>query len=244
MTDDSIPAAIDPVRLWQQLSDYFSLDDLRTLCFTLGIDFENLPGEGKEGKARELVIFCRNRAMVDRLVEKVRQERPGLALGAPEAAEQGGDDTAAPPPEQRLYQLVVAFNRNRHQPRSSQRNRTADEIAFQMRALVPEVDGRFDVDRWLHSDNVGKRVAAVSYLDWKQDTEYFRVLLDRLPGEQPFIQFHILLALNSLLEQLPYEDMQTLRKELPDYDTGTDSSRTLWKRSLINQVEAWFKLVE
>ncbi len=34
-----------------------SLDGLRTLCFQLGIDFDDLPGDSKAGRARELVLW-------------------------------------------------------------------------------------------------------------------------------------------------------------------------------------------
>jgi hypothetical protein len=37
------------------LSERLSLEEIRTLCFDLGIDYDNLPGEGKTAKARELM---------------------------------------------------------------------------------------------------------------------------------------------------------------------------------------------
>ena len=40
------------------LVTYFNDGELRDLCFDLGIDYENLGGEGKAGKARELVAYC------------------------------------------------------------------------------------------------------------------------------------------------------------------------------------------
>ncbi|MEZ4590498.1 MAG: hypothetical protein R3D55_05055 [Chloroflexota bacterium] len=41
-----------------QISDLFSLDELRGLCFELGLEFENLRGETREAKALALVEFC------------------------------------------------------------------------------------------------------------------------------------------------------------------------------------------
>jgi len=48
---------IDPVALHQVLMDHFDLEELRTLCFCIHVDYEGLPGEGKIAKARELVSY-------------------------------------------------------------------------------------------------------------------------------------------------------------------------------------------
>jgi hypothetical protein len=47
---------------------YFSLEEVRTLCFDLGIDFDSLGGEGKSARVRELILAL---ARVDRLGELV-----------------------------------------------------------------------------------------------------------------------------------------------------------------------------
>ena len=39
-------------KMRQLLIAHFSADELRTLCFDLRVDYDALPGEGKEGKAR------------------------------------------------------------------------------------------------------------------------------------------------------------------------------------------------
>jgi hypothetical protein len=66
MTDNLSLNAIDPVNLWEKLDEFFSEEDIRDVCFQLEVDFENLPGKEKKGKARELVIYCRNRAMLEK----------------------------------------------------------------------------------------------------------------------------------------------------------------------------------
>lgn len=60
------------------LTNLFSEDDLRTLCFDLGIDYEQLPGSSKLGKARELILWCDRRGKLKRLYELVQKERPYL----------------------------------------------------------------------------------------------------------------------------------------------------------------------
>ncbi|MEZ4591811.1 MAG: hypothetical protein R3D55_11825 [Chloroflexota bacterium] len=58
------------------LTNLFSEDELITLCFELGIDYELLPGSSKLGKAREIIKFCDRRGLLKKLHEKVRAERP------------------------------------------------------------------------------------------------------------------------------------------------------------------------
>jgi hypothetical protein len=77
-------------RLRQGLSDLFSEEELRTLCFDLGVDYENLPGSGKIGKAREIVAYFERRSSIPQLITQCRRLRPnGPWAGMPElSAEQ------------------------------------------------------------------------------------------------------------------------------------------------------------
>jgi hypothetical protein len=54
----------------------FSESELRDLCFDLGIDFEELPGETKSDKARELIAYCLRRGLVFELLTQCAQLRP------------------------------------------------------------------------------------------------------------------------------------------------------------------------
>jgi hypothetical protein len=62
--------------LLRGLQESFSLNDLKTLCFELGVDFDNLEGEGKTAKARELIVHLERRARVSELIQKCASERP------------------------------------------------------------------------------------------------------------------------------------------------------------------------
>lgn len=62
-------------RIRHALVDSFDLDELRTLCFDLGMDFESLPGQSKPAKAREIVNYWRNRHDLTPLTEAIRVER-------------------------------------------------------------------------------------------------------------------------------------------------------------------------
>jgi hypothetical protein len=61
--------------LFNHLREHFSLEELRTLCFDLDVDYESLPGEGKEAKARELVLYQQRLEKLDQLAEAIRRVR-------------------------------------------------------------------------------------------------------------------------------------------------------------------------
>ena len=68
------------IELREILSNYFNLDELKTLSFDLGIDFENLGGDNKNAKARELLAYCeRNNQTLD-LLKEISRRRPNLHL--------------------------------------------------------------------------------------------------------------------------------------------------------------------
>ncbi len=69
-------------QLLEIIDQNFSEDELRELCYNeLQIDYENLSGEGKRGKGRELIAYCERRVLVTKLVEAIRRARPDIALG-------------------------------------------------------------------------------------------------------------------------------------------------------------------
>lgn len=78
------------IRLHEILAKRFDAEELRTLCFELGIDYDDLKGEGKRGKARELVALLERRGRIAELVAIGKQLRPDAAWEV--------DDTATPPP--------------------------------------------------------------------------------------------------------------------------------------------------
>jgi formylglycine-generating enzyme required for sulfatase activity len=91
-------AAVQPgqlVRLREILVARFNNDELRTLCFDLGIDYDNLGGEGKAGKARELVAFLERRGGTADLIALGQRLRPDADWGVPpEAPSTPADPTA------------------------------------------------------------------------------------------------------------------------------------------------------
>jgi hypothetical protein len=67
-------------RVRSLLEESFSLDELRTLCFDVGIEYENLPGTGtKAAKSREMVALSWRSGLFWKLVAMCRELRPGVA---------------------------------------------------------------------------------------------------------------------------------------------------------------------
>ena len=63
------------------LDEYYNLDEFRELCFNLGVDFDNLGGEGKRGKARELLLLIyRQDRLAELLAQVTEEDRPTVPL--------------------------------------------------------------------------------------------------------------------------------------------------------------------
>lgn len=61
--------------LYQVLSDYFNQGELADLAFEMNIDFEEIGGENKSGKARELIGYCQRRGRLEELIDRVQSRR-------------------------------------------------------------------------------------------------------------------------------------------------------------------------
>jgi Effector-associated domain 7 len=57
-------------------------EELRELCFELRVDYENLGGEGKKGKARELIADLDRHHRLHELVELGERLRPDISWRA------------------------------------------------------------------------------------------------------------------------------------------------------------------
>jgi hypothetical protein len=61
------------------LNEYFNLEEVKELCFVLEVDYDNLGGENKKAKIRELIaLLSRDRRLSD-LKAKVEAKRPNIA---------------------------------------------------------------------------------------------------------------------------------------------------------------------
>ncbi|MCA9973585.1 MAG: hypothetical protein KC425_25405, partial [Anaerolineales bacterium] len=64
--------------LLQQLEATFNEQETRTLSFELGIDYDDLGGQGLKANLRELINYLNRRGRLEELVERVRRQRPHL----------------------------------------------------------------------------------------------------------------------------------------------------------------------
>jgi hypothetical protein len=69
------------VGLWTNIIEKFDDNELRSLCFVAGADYGDLPGEGRQAKATELVRYCERRHRIPELVAACYRERPDVAWG-------------------------------------------------------------------------------------------------------------------------------------------------------------------
>jgi len=62
--------------LHKQIDQYFSFSEVRTLCFELGVDYENIPGDIRSAFIRNLIVSLAKKNRLQELIDQVRQERP------------------------------------------------------------------------------------------------------------------------------------------------------------------------
>ena len=62
--------------LRQKIVDHYNDEELRTLCFDVGANYEDLPAQGKEGKARELIAYLQRLGQLPDLIKMCRKTRP------------------------------------------------------------------------------------------------------------------------------------------------------------------------
>lgn len=68
-------------KLHDDVNRYFSLEEIRTLCFDLGADYDSIPGEGKPAKTRELILGMVRQGRLPGLLALLTKERPHVAWG-------------------------------------------------------------------------------------------------------------------------------------------------------------------
>jgi len=81
-------------QLFTILCDRFDLEDLRTLCFLLEVNYDSLRGEGQAARARELIHYAQNRGLLPALVEEGKALRPDIVW--PDVSVSTPDDVPLP----------------------------------------------------------------------------------------------------------------------------------------------------
>jgi hypothetical protein len=70
--------------LLDTLAARYDEEELRTLCFELGVDYESLPAQGKAGKARALILERNRRGRAGDILARGRAKRPDIDWDAVE----------------------------------------------------------------------------------------------------------------------------------------------------------------
>jgi hypothetical protein len=70
------PGSVDRWQFYNNLLKYFNNSELDAICFNLGIDKENLGGDDKPARARELIQYCERNSMFEQLVAVCKEMRP------------------------------------------------------------------------------------------------------------------------------------------------------------------------
>jgi hypothetical protein len=65
-------------RLRQLLSTYFNEGELRTLCFDLNVEYDDLLGAGPADKSRELISYLERHSRIDKLLVVGKRMRPDV----------------------------------------------------------------------------------------------------------------------------------------------------------------------
>jgi hypothetical protein len=68
------------VRLFIGLDDHFNEEELRSLCFNLSVEYDNLPVSGRQARIRELITYLQRRGRIGDLVETYHRLRPSGRL--------------------------------------------------------------------------------------------------------------------------------------------------------------------
>ncbi len=66
--------------LYDVLVTCFNEEELRQLCFAIEIEYDDMQGHGRRGKARELILFCERHRRIPQLKEQIRKERPHVSV--------------------------------------------------------------------------------------------------------------------------------------------------------------------
>ncbi len=66
-------------KLRELIDQHFNEGELRSLCFDLHIDSDNLPGEAKSDKCRELIAYCERHGCTAELVEELERQRSNVS---------------------------------------------------------------------------------------------------------------------------------------------------------------------
>ncbi|HRQ39730.1 MAG TPA: hypothetical protein PLD25_17630 [Chloroflexota bacterium] len=103
--------AVTATQLNQFLNQHFSLGELRSLCFELGIPYEDLEGgEARAAKVLALVQYAQRHGLYDAVVAQAQAQRPHARMGDMPPATTPVTSTAATSPVDRPAEQRVEYH--------------------------------------------------------------------------------------------------------------------------------------
>ena len=66
-------------RLYSLLVMHFNVEELKEVCFHLGIEYEDILGEARRDKMRELILYVQRANRVDDLIQECQRQRPNVS---------------------------------------------------------------------------------------------------------------------------------------------------------------------
>lgn len=72
----TLPPHLAPLR--EQMTQAFDISELQSLCFDLGIAYDDLPGDTRTGLAQALIVYCHERGRMFDLLSRCQRLRPRL----------------------------------------------------------------------------------------------------------------------------------------------------------------------
>ena len=72
-------SGLQNIHLIEMMVECFSIEELKTLCFKLDLEYENVSVGGREEYARELILYCKRIDRFDDLIDLCEKERPHLS---------------------------------------------------------------------------------------------------------------------------------------------------------------------
>ncbi|MCU0501324.1 MAG: CHAT domain-containing protein, partial [Anaerolineae bacterium] len=99
--------ATQATALRELLAERFNLEELRTLAADTGVDYDELGGEGKTARARELIALLERRGGIPDLIRAGRRARPDVPWGEFLGAQ--ATDESLHAAAERLHRLVTSL---------------------------------------------------------------------------------------------------------------------------------------
>lgn len=81
MTTTGSPPAPGPAQLRQLIVTHFDSDEIESICFDLGIDYDSLSGDSKLKKVVELIQHCARTGRIVELIDQCARLRTAAELG-------------------------------------------------------------------------------------------------------------------------------------------------------------------